>query len=80
MVHAGPVDPLVLRGLLHKALDAAGFAVEKTPPILILPMDDPFIKALRRLFGKTRSVEGMILSGQSIGNRFLEEGYVYRIS
>lgn len=67
-------------GLLHKALDAAGFAIEKTPPILILPMDDPFIKGLRRLFAKTRSVEGMILGGQSIGNRFLEDGYVYRIT
>jgi hypothetical protein len=67
-------------GLLHKALDAAGFAFEKIPPILTLPMGDPFIKGLRRLFGKTRSVEGMILGGQSIGNRFLEEGYVYRIS
>jgi hypothetical protein len=67
-------------GLLHKALDAAGFAFQKTPPMLILPMDDPFIKALRRIFGKSRSVEGMILGGQSIGNRFVEEGYVYRIS
>jgi hypothetical protein len=67
-------------GLIHKALDAAGFAFEKTPPILILSMDDPFIKGLRRLFGKTRSVEGMILGGQSIGNRFLEEAYVYRIT
>src|ERR1700722_2368867 len=67
-------------GLLHKALDAAAFAFEKIPPILILPMDDPFIKGLRRLFGKARSVDGMILGGQSIGNRFLEEGYVYRIT
>jgi hypothetical protein len=66
--------------LLHKALDAAGIKYEKSPPILILPMDDPFIKALRRLFGKSRSVEGMILGGQSIGNRFVEEGYVYRIT
>jgi len=67
-------------GLLHKALDAAGIKYEKSPPILILPMDDPFIKALRRLFGKSRSVECMILGGQSIGNRFVEEGYVYRIT
>jgi hypothetical protein len=66
--------------LLHKALDAAEFPLEKTPPLLILPMDDPFIRALRRLFGKSRSVEGMILGGQSIGNRFLEEGFVYRIT
>jgi hypothetical protein len=67
-------------GLLRKALDAAGFAFEKTPPMLILPMNDPFIKALRRLYGKNGRAEGMILGGQSIGNRFVEEGYVYRIS
>jgi len=31
----------------------------------VLPMDDPFIKALRRLYGKSNHVEGMILGGQS---------------
>lgn len=67
-------------GLLHTALDAAEFASQKTPAMMILPMDDPFIKALRRLFGKSSHVEGMILGGQTIGNRFLEEGYVYRIT
>jgi hypothetical protein len=67
-------------GLLHKALDAAQFAFQKTPPMLILPMDEPFIKALRRLYGNSDHVEGMILGSQSIGNRFVEEGYAYRIS
>src|ERR1700722_4739684 len=67
-------------GLLHKALDAAGITYEKSPPILILPIEDSFIKALRLPFGKSRSVECMILGGQSIGNRFVEEGYVYRIT
>jgi hypothetical protein len=67
-------------GLLHKALDAADFAREKTPAMMILPMDDPFIKALRRSFGKNSRVEGMILGSQTIGNRFLEEGYVYRVT
>jgi hypothetical protein len=49
------------------------------PPILILRMKDPFIKALRELFGKALSVEGMRLGGQTIGNRFVSEAYVYRI-
>jgi hypothetical protein len=43
-------------------------------------MTDPFIRALRRLFGKTKSVEGMRLGGQMIGDRFVEDAYVYRIS
>jgi len=74
------LGPLEAYGLLNDALDAAGFTPEKTPPILILPMADPSIKALRRLFGKTKSVEGMRLGGQMIGDRFIEDAYVYRIS
>ncbi len=76
-------DALTLRdayGLLHELLDAAGIAAEKTPATLILPMSDPFVKELRRIFGKARSVEGMRLGGQTVGNRFLEDAYVYRIS
>jgi hypothetical protein len=67
-------------GLIHKALDTAGITLEETPTLLILRMNDPFIKTLRRIFGKTKNVEGMRLGLQSIGNRFLEDAYVYRIS
>lgn len=66
--------------LMHEALDAAGISLEETPTLLILRMNDPFIKTLRKIFGKTKSVEGMRLGLQSIGNRFLEDAYVYRIS
>ena len=66
--------------LTNEALRAAGFPLESKPPVLILPMSDPFIKALRGYFGKTRSVEGMRLGGQKIGNRWVEDAYVYRIS
>jgi hypothetical protein len=47
---------------------------------MILPMSDPFIKGLRSIFGKAKSVEGMRLGGQLIGDRFIEDAYVYRIS
>jgi hypothetical protein len=43
-------------------------------------MKDPFIQELRKLFGKAKSVAGMRLGGQSFGDRFVEEGCVYRIS
>ena|ERR1700677_2077043 len=49
------------------------------PPILILPVKDPFIRELRRMFGKTSDVTGMRLGGQTIGNRFVSDAYVYRI-
>jgi hypothetical protein len=83
VVAARRFDSLDLRDayrLLHDALAAAGFTPEKTPPVMILPMADPFVKDLRRVFGKTKSVEGMRLGGQMIGDRFVQDAYVYRIS
>ena len=56
-----------------------GIPLRKTPSLLILPMKDPFIRHLRRLFEKAKSVEGMRLGGQMIGDRFLEDALVYRI-
>jgi hypothetical protein len=72
-------DPRTAYGLVHDALERAGFLLEHTPPLLILRMTDPFIKALRQIFGKARSVEGMRLGGQTIGDRFVQDAVVYRI-
>jgi hypothetical protein len=66
--------------LLNRALAAAGFPIETKPATMILPMTDPTIRGLRRSFGKAKSVEGMRLGGQQIGNRWVEDGYVYRVS
>ena len=46
---------------------------------MILTMNDPFIRDLRRQFGKAKNVEGMRLR-QTIGDWFIEDAYVYRIS
>ena len=66
--------------LLHDSLAAAGFDAGKTPLVMILPMADSSIKELRRLFGKTKGVEGKRLGGQMLGDRFIQDAYVYRIS
>ena len=66
--------------LLHATLDPAGFTPWNTPEVMIMPMSDPFVRELRRLFGKSKSVEGMRLGGQSIGGRFIEDAYVHRIT
>ncbi len=82
VVSSRQLDLLDLRaayGLLFDALTPAGFTPRNTPPILILRMSDPFVRDLRRLFGKTKSVEGVRLGGQTIGGRFVEDAYVYRI-
>jgi hypothetical protein len=46
---------------------------------LILPTKDPFIGEIRRIFGKAKDVMGMRLGGRMIGNRFVENAYVYRV-
>jgi hypothetical protein len=40
---------------------------------------DPLIRELRKMFGKTASVDGMRLGGQTIGGVWMDEAYVYRI-
>jgi hypothetical protein len=48
-------------------------------PIRLEGHKHPLIKALRKLFGKTASVEGMRLGGHSIGGVWVADAYVYRI-
>jgi hypothetical protein len=74
------VGPREGYGLVHSALNAAGVPLERTPALMILRMNDSLIRGLRRIFGKTKSVNGMRLGGQMIGDRFIEDAYVYRIS
>ncbi len=74
------LKPRAAHHYLDELLIAAGLPPETTPPIVILPMTDPFIKALRRMLGKTKSDEGMRLGGQMIGDRFVVDAFVYRIS
>ena len=47
--------------------------------ITVVSPKNPVIRDLRRLFGKTAPVEGMRLGGQTIGDRFVEDAYVYRV-
>jgi hypothetical protein len=39
----------------------------------------PLIRALRKTFGKTASVEGMRLGGHRVGDTWIDDAYVYRI-
>ena len=73
------VQPSKAYGLVHDAFERAGIPLRKRPSFLILLMKDPFIRDLRRVFGKAKSVEGMRLGGQMIGDRFIEDALVYRI-
>jgi len=78
--HFDDESPSKAYGKVLEVLDGKGIPNRQIPPLLVLRMKDPFIRDLRRVFGKTASVEGMRLGGQSFGDRFIEEGYVYRIT
>jgi hypothetical protein len=73
------VEPSAAYGRVHDALDENGLLLETTPPLLIFKTTDPFVRALRRIFGKSKNVEGMRLGGQTLGDRFVEDAVVYRI-
>ena len=66
--------------VVNEALDKAGYAIERMPPIWIKPMNDPFIRGLRKLLGKSKNIEGMRLGPQMIGGWFIEDAIVYRVS
>lgn len=65
--------------LVNSALIKEQFPAARTPPLMILPMSDSTIRALRRVFSKTKDVNGMRLGGQMIGNRFIDDAIAYRI-
>jgi hypothetical protein len=68
------------RGLMYAALKKAGFPIHKEPSAMILAMNHPSIRDLRRKRGKLKVIEGLRLGPETIGKWFIEDGYAYRIS
>ncbi|MFZ0301136.1 MAG: hypothetical protein WAL75_00565 [Terracidiphilus sp.] len=64
---------------INEAIRKARIPSYKQPAILLRPMDNPMIKALRRLFGDAADTRGMRLGGQTFGDKYLEDAFVYRI-
>jgi len=64
---------------INAALEKAGIPARKRPNIFLRPMEKPFIKALRNVFGKASDTYGMRLGGQTFGDQYLEDAFVYRI-
>ena len=59
-----------------------GDFVYRLPVVMVLPTKDPFIRALRRIFRENIKVGPQTLvrlGGQTIGNRFIDDAYVYRV-
>ena len=67
-----------------KAYEQIAGAIQKLDPYVfpltyVMPMKDPFVRELRRLFGKAKHVEGMRLGGRTIAGKYIEDSYVYRV-
>jgi hypothetical protein len=71
-----------LRAYEQVAETLKGRFVYTLPPMLILPIDDPFIRDLRRIFSTRIKVGDQTvvrLGGQMIAGRFISDAYVYRV-
>jgi len=64
---------------INAAMKKAGISYRKRPAIYWRPMDKPFIKALRHMFAQTADTYGMRLGGQTFGDQYIEDAFVYRI-
>lgn len=62
-----------------KALRAADIPVQRRPAILLNPMKSPMIEALRSSFGEAKDTYGIRLGGQTFGDKYIEDAFVYRI-
>jgi len=65
---------------VNRTLDAAGLTVWDAPSVFIMKTTDPFVRALRKVFGKAASVQGMRLGGQTWGDRYIEDAYALKIA
>ncbi len=78
-------DHIVQTGSLHpyaqinEAMEKAGISISRRPNVFLRPMDKPFIRALRNMFSKVADTYGMRLGGQTFGDQYIEEAFVYRI-
>jgi hypothetical protein len=71
--------PLEAYGRLITALRKDDPESRDFDDVRLMSNREPFIRELRRLFGKTASVKGMRLGGHQIGGLWLDDAVVYRI-
>lgn len=65
---------------VNRILKDAGMSVWETPLIFMMKTTDPFIRALRKVFGRAADVVGMRLGGQRWGDRYIDDAYAYKIA
>lgn len=73
------IGPLEAYGKLINALRKDNPESRDFDDVRLMSNREPFIRELRRLFGKTASVNGMRLGGHHIGGVWLDDAVAYRI-
>jgi hypothetical protein len=64
---------------INEVINGAQIPFNRQPTILLRPMNNPMIQALRHAFGKAKDTRGMRLGGQTFGDKYIEDAFVYRI-
>ncbi len=64
---------------VNTAIEKAHIPPSRRPKIYLRPMDKPFIQNLRQVFANASETYGMRLGGQTFGDQYLEDAFVYRI-
>ena len=64
---------------INEAIEKAGIPSHRQPAIYLRPTNSPLIQSLRRVFASTKDTYGMRLGGQTFGDKYLEDAFVYRI-
>lgn len=64
---------------ISEALEKAGIPIHRQPSVLLRPMSSPMIESLRKVFTVTKETYGMRLGGQTFGDKYIEDAFVYRI-
>lgn len=64
---------------VNEAMEKAGIPIHRQPAVLLRPMNNPMITALRTVFANTKDTYGMRLGSQTFGDKYLEDAFVYRI-
>ena len=64
---------------INKAMEKAGIPVHRQPALLLRPMNTPMIQSLRSTFASAKDTYGMRLGGQTFGDKYIEDAFVYLI-
>jgi hypothetical protein len=65
--------------VVHDAFEKAGIPPEDWPSLMIRPMSDRTVKEFRKRYAKFPLAEGWRIGPQSFGDRFIDDGVIYRV-